>query len=66
MTLDELFQLKLAVIRNDERKQKTFLNRFTNEIEKRMILKTVNHTIETYERTLQIWKKVKELLERGA
>lgn len=62
---DRLFQLKIAIVRNDKRKQEIILKQLANRQEMQMALEVVNHTIQSYNDILQPWKKVKELLERG-
>ena len=62
---DRLFQLKIAIVRNDKRKQEIILKQLANRQEMQTALEVVNHTIQSYNDILQPWKKVKELLERG-
>ena len=62
---DRLFQLKIAIVRNDKRKQEIILKQLMNRQEMQTALEVVNHTIQSYNDILQPWKKVKELLERG-
>lgn len=62
---DRLFQLKIAIVRNDKRKQEIILKQLANRQEMQTALEVINHTIQSYNDILQPWKKVKELLERG-
>ena len=62
---DRLFQLKIAIVKNDKRKQEIILKQLANRQEMQTALEVVNHTIQSYNDILQPWKKVKELLERG-
>lgn len=63
---DQLQQLKIAVVRNDKRKQEIILKQLANKQDAKVALDCVNYTIQSFESLAQSWKKVKELLERGA